>query len=302
MPSRMACVAILSFWVYAAFGLFRRDILPDLIITPPPDMRSIAKAEASAGPTRWDIMVADDANLRNLHSVGQAVTDSRRRDDGTIELTSDIRVDSARLLRGTPLASAHDEAVDISNSAEIDQSGNLLSFRSTVRPAAGGLDLRKARDRDREHDSENLITLDGRVNGKQLFVVCRSPYPVPLLNWNRPFPYEPRGMVENSVGPIDRMPGLQVGQRWESRVVSPLTGRVEIVTVEVAGKHAIHWGNSVITTLEVVHHLPPNLTARTWVRPDGLVLRQEVPFPFVKLILERIPGPGDGTPTESKAP
>ena len=31
------------------------------------------------------------------------------------------------------------------------------------------------------------------------------------------------------------------------------------------------------------------LSARTWVRPDGLVLRQEVPFPFVKLVLERQP-------------
>ena len=45
---------------------------------------------------------------------------------------------------------------------------------------------------------------------------------------------------------------------------------------------------SPVTTLEVVTQMTP-LTARTWVRPDGLVLRQEVPFPFVRLMLERLP-------------
>ncbi len=31
------------------------------------------------------------------------------------------------------------------------------------------------------------------------------------------------------------------------------------------------------------------LTMRTWVRTDGMILRQEVPFPFVRLVLERRP-------------
>ena len=45
MPSRPACAAILLFWAYAAGGLLRRDILPDLWKTPPPDLRSVAAAE-----------------------------------------------------------------------------------------------------------------------------------------------------------------------------------------------------------------------------------------------------------------
>ena len=39
MPSRRICLALLLFWTYAAWSLFRRDILPDLIIGPPPDLR-----------------------------------------------------------------------------------------------------------------------------------------------------------------------------------------------------------------------------------------------------------------------
>ena len=50
----------------------------------------------------------------------------------------------------------------------------------------------------------------------------------------------------------------------------------------------IHWDKNQETVLEVVQHMTP-LLARTWVRPDGVVLRQEVPFPFVKLVLERLP-------------
>jgi hypothetical protein len=40
--------------------------------------------------------------------------------------------------------------------------------------------------------------------------------------------------------------------------------------------------------LVVTTRVPP-LTARTWVRADGLVLRQEVPLFFLKLVLERLP-------------
>ena len=44
------------------------------------------------------------------------------------------------------------------------------------------------------------------------------------------------------------------------------------------------------------------VSARTWVRPDGLVLRQEVALPLLRLVLERLPdnpgkpttGPGEG--------
>ena len=288
MPSRAACVAILAFWMIAATGLFRRDILPDLMISPAPDLRSIARAEEINVTTRWDLQVADDASLKNLHTVGRAETSSRRLDDGSTELLSKVRFDSGGLLRGTPFASQHDEKLAIENTCLIDPSGNLRSFLATCRV---------------DQDDEVLVSLDGKVEGREIKVRVKSPLPLPFLNRVQSFAYEPRGMVQNAVGPIDRMPGLQIGQRWETKVVSPLFGRVEVVTVEVAGKHAIHWGNSVVTTLEVVHHISPTLTARTWVRrDDGLVLRQEVPFPFVKLILERIPGPGDGGPPEAKAP
>jgi hypothetical protein len=121
-----------------------------------------------------------------------------------------------------------------------------------------------------------------------LTIVTKGSLPIPILNQTLTFEYEPRSLVQNALGPFDRLPGLQVGQRWETRMISPLTGRVETVRVEVPRRTVIHWDKNQETTLEVVHHMTP-LSARTWVRPDGVVLRQEVPFPFVKLVLERLP-------------
>jgi hypothetical protein len=275
MPSRAACVAILLFWVYAAGGLLRRDILPDFWVTPPPDLRSIAAAEEDARPTGWELTVAEGNGLKGVRSVGRAVTRSSRSEDGGTVLFGQVWFDSGNLLKGTRFDSQSSERLDITNRLEVDRSGNLRKFRAVVHSAS---------------DRFNLMTLDGLVKGSIVEVKAQGPFP--LLNWTRTFPYEPRGMIQNSIGPIDRLPGLQVGQRWETRVVSPLTGRVENVKVEVAGKRAIMWDNTVVTTLEVVQHLTP-ISARTWVRPDGLVLRQEVPFPLVKLILERLPDRGD---------
>lgn len=290
MPSRMACVAILVFWMYAASALFLKDVLPNLILIPPPDLRTIARAEVSPARTEWIIQVADDPGMKSLSPVGSAYTESVRKADGSTLLRSEARFDSERLFRGTPYQfQAFDRAI-ISNRCEIDPTGNLLSFHADCRTS---------------EPERPFVSLDGLVLNRQLIVKISSPINDPILqralNRSQTFPYTPRGMIQNAVGPLDRMPGLQVGQRWESRVVSPLTGSVMEAKVEVTGKHAIHWGSGVVTTLEVVHRIPPLVTARTWVRPDGLVLRQEVPFPFVKLILERVPLPGD-LPTEKPSP
>ena len=54
----------------------------------------------------------------------------------------------------------------------------------------------------------------------------------------------------------------------------------------------INWNGNPESTYEVVQHMAP-LAMRTWVRLDGVILRQEVPFPFVRLVLERRPEPDE---------
>src|SRR5262245_55799933 len=102
MPHRLVCVAILLFWAVAAGALFTRDILPDLLIGPPPDLRVITPAGGEPpGPTRWAILVADDQASANLRSVGQAVTETTLKRDGWVRWASEAWIDSGDLLRGT---------------------------------------------------------------------------------------------------------------------------------------------------------------------------------------------------------
>ena len=291
MPTRPAIAVILVSWVFAAFSLFQRDFLPDFRTTPPPDLRSIAGAGEHSPPSNWFLSVADDADLKSLRPVGRASTWTERNPDGGTTLLSNVSFDSDGLLRGTPFAirggsTPGEGHLTVDNTCEIDPSGNLRQFQVKVKGHVGS--------------SAPLMSIDAHVVGRSIEVTARGP--LPLLNWTRSIPYEPRGMIQNGIGPTDRLPGLQVGQRWETEVVSPITGRVEKVLTEVTGKHSIQWNGLLVPTLEVVQHLSP-ISARTWVRRDGLVLRQEVPFPFVRLILERaVSNVGDAGSFGMKAP
>jgi hypothetical protein len=272
MPPRVVSVCILLYWSLAAMGLAHRDLLPELNVGGPPDLRTISAAGEDAGPARWNLMVIDDASKPDgRRSVGQATTEARRRPDGWVEMTSRVAFDSGRLLKGTAIANRTEEQVEFSSTYQVDPSGNLQSFHAGVRTAA---------------DDSDILRIDGVLKNRVMEVTSRGPLPFMNRPWS--FEYKDRAVVGSQFGPLDRLPGLHVGQRWDERVANPLTGRVEKVRAEVKRQVVIHWGKGPVKTLEVVHQSSA-LSARTWVREDGLVLRQEVPFPMVRLLLERLP-------------
>jgi hypothetical protein len=274
---------ILALWTFVAQDLFRRDILPELLVGPPPDFRSILNSDRTE-PSEWTILVKDERSETGGRPVGRVLTESLRRRDESIRLSSVAWFDAEGLLAGTPFSALEQTRIEVLSSFEVDSTGNLEAFRSSVREGYAA--------------KTELVVIEGRLRNDQLELSAKSP--LPLLSWRRSIPYRSHSLVETSLGPLDRLPGLRVGQRWESRVVSPLSGRVETCRVEVARKRYITWGGNPTATFEVVSRIPP-LTARTWVRTDGLVLRQEVPFPLVKLILERQGEPA-GTGAGAGAP
>src|SRR5208282_6202723 len=52
MPSRFVSLAILVYWCIAAFCLLTWEVLPELTLGYPPDLRAIAAAGESASPLR----------------------------------------------------------------------------------------------------------------------------------------------------------------------------------------------------------------------------------------------------------
>jgi hypothetical protein len=270
MPSRFVSLAILIYWSIAAFLLLTWDVIPELTLGYAPDLRAIAVAGDSSKPVRWSIQIVDDPRHPDVRrTVGESVTASTRRADGWFELTSHVDLDSGGLLKGTPFASRSSVRLGVESLYLVDNSGNLKSF-----------DLRVAT----KGSADSLMNVTGQVKGSKMEIVSRGP--VPVLNQSLSFDYEPRSVVQDVLGPLDRLPGLHVGQRWESKVINPFFGKVDSVRVEVVRRGIIDWEGNPVTTFEVVHRTSP-FSMKTWVRTDGVILRQEIPFPFVRLVLER---------------
>lgn len=284
MPHRLVSLTILLAWAVVASSLLVRDVLPDLLAGPPPDLRDLAQAARPPGPTSWTILVDDRPTEPGdgLRAVGRVTTRTLRQVDGHVRFVSDAWVDAGDLLRGSPLAAAEStgDRLQIRSLIDVDASGNLYQLRSAVRA---------------EGDPTELLIIEGHPERDAIAI--RAYGPSMLFTWTKRFPYQARGLVQNSLGPIDKLPGLHVGQRWESRIVSPLTGRVEVVRAEVARRNVlIHWGEQPVPCFELVTRAN-GLTARTWARmTDGLVIRQEVPLLFVRLVLDREPAAAEERP------
>lgn len=285
MPQRLVSAAILILWLVAASALVRKDVLPHWIVGPPPDLRTISQVGSEPQSVRWTILRGDSSRQESWRPVGQIDSESYRRRDGSVQWRSVATFDAAEFAGGgrggvaglSPRPKldngwkANDMLV-VTTIVEIDPVGDLFRMRAALRE---------------EGEVEELLSLEGHVQQNELVVTTHSP--LPLLRSTRRLPYRARGMVENPLAPIDRMPNLRVGQRWESQMANPLTGGAQAVRCEVTGRELIQWGNSLVKALVVVTRVPP-LSFRTWVRPDdGLVLRQEIPYPLVPLLLERQP-------------
>jgi hypothetical protein len=270
MPSRFISLVILVYWCIAAFCLLNWEILPELSLGYPPDLRAIAAAGDSSKPVIWNIKVVDDAgSAEGTRSVGEAITASKRLPDGWFELTSQAVFEAGGLLRGTSLHANSNTRIDLSSTYRVDPSGNLRSFDIKLK-------LRNS--------PEFLFTVTGRLKKGMMEVVAEGP--MQFMNQKFSFPYEARSVVHDALGPLDRLPGLQLGQRWDTRVVNPISGKVERVRVEVQRRTLIHWNGEPVSAFEVVQHAGP-ITSKTWVRGDGVILRQEVPFPLLHLVLDR---------------
>jgi hypothetical protein len=272
MPSRVISLVILIYWSIAAFCLLTWDVLPELTMGYPPDLRAITFASDPSRSVRWSIQVIDDLRSPEARrTVGEAITAATRRPDAWYDMTSHVEFDAGDLLRGTVFATRVSVRILIDSQYHVDPSGNLHDF-----------DLRV---KSREFGDE-LIDVRGQVRGNSMVISSRGP--MEILNKDMKFDYEPRSVVQDVLGPFDRLPGLQVGQRWESRIINPFTGKVDSVRARVVRRTVIDWDANPVNAFEVEQKMS-GVAMKTWVRTDGVILRQEVPFPFVRMMLERRP-------------
>ncbi len=269
VPTRLVTCLILSTWVLAAASLAYRDLWPEIATTPPPNFRAVVKQPITNSGS-WRILAADPQHSLSLEPIGRLQTASKLTTEGTTLLTSDATIRVGDLLANSAAPVDARTVLEIHGASEIDAAGDLLRFQVVVRESAGA----------------ELLSVDARRQGDSIELQAQSP--IPLWKWKMRLPYQPGGFVQSSLSPFDTMPGLQVGQSWSAHVVHPLTGKAQTCTVAVVARKHITWNQNPVPTLVVETRMAP-ITARTWVRPDGLVLRQEVPTPLRLIVLEREP-------------
>lgn len=201
MPSRIVSLIILIYWSIAAFCLLTWDVLPEMTSGYPPDLRAITQAVDSAKPITWSIQVIDDPRFPDVRRiVGEAVTGCVRRPDGWSELTSRVKLDAGGLLKGTAFFTRSSIRLDIESRYLVDRSGNLHSFILEVKSA---------------ESPDTLVEVKGEIKGKTMEVVCHGP--VDILNKRIVMGYEPKSVIQDVLGPVDRLPGLHVGQHGSPR-------------------------------------------------------------------------------------
>ena len=275
MPRLFTRILIMIFWLICSGMLFYRDILPDYLVGQPPDWKRLVQ-KAEYGTTRWLIAV-DDGGERN-RVVGQAFNEINMRADGATILKSRIKIDAKGLFNGTILQVAESTKFQFENTTTITPQGLLDHIRAEVLVEELG--------------DKPILVIQGIPTYQNKLDIRFSSSISPLMNFRQIIEYAPQQMVRGGLEPIDQLPGLRIGQRWTTQILQPMTARPESIRSEVVSLVRIFW-NGNPTEVFLVEHKAITFSAKTWVRRDGLVLRQQLPTPFVKLVLERDPKVGE---------
>lgn len=275
MPKIVTRILIFVFWLICTSILVCRDVLPEYLVGEPPDWkRMVNKPETQ--PSRWLIAV-DEGGEKN-RVVGQAFNEIKKRADGGISFISRVKIDAKGLFQGTPLQVAESTKFQFVNTTSVTPQGLLDQIRAEVLVEELG--------------EKPILVIQAMPTSQNKLDIRFNSSISALLNFRQVIDYAPKEMVRGGLEPIDQLPGLRIGQRWTTQILQPMTARSDSIKSEVIALNRIFW-NGNPTEVFVVEHKASTFSAKTWVRRDGLVLRQQLPIPLVKLVLELEPENSD---------
>jgi hypothetical protein len=327
MPVRRYTVAIIAFWLAASGWLFYREIWPQLRPGEPPSYTIDQVDEARQQPIRWTIYEAETGREGPPKELGRVETQVTYRERG----------ETYRREHGETRGRERDEAVD----GPRDDTYELWCKVKFINVGGSDLQLvledtyRITRDGDlREIIAEVLITsgrvdwfrahLEGPVRDGRFVLEGWTDRPDDRGRRQKsalktePVQVPGRGSVMNQLHPVNRMPGLRLGQHWHVPLFDPL--RVALsgassddpllgpalfflkqlgqnsqlqpreLQAEVQSERVtLVWDGQDQSCLLIDYHAGAELVARTWVRArDGLVLQQEGTYLDKRVLLKRV--------------
>ena len=294
MPGRVATVAILAFWLVMTSWLTVRELWQRYGTRP--RLRDTLRVSADRGPVLWDIFDNDEP-------LGWAKTEVRfLRRSGEYRLEHRVflrRIFNLEELFGQPLSLRIRSRVDVSVFGDLRElvlhtavEDQLLTCRLRARPSGDG----------RLQVFGSLRFMDHEYNDSRLI------------------DYEGKDLVLNSLCPVDRMPGLRPGQRWQSPMVdpietilsqawgqgemlSPLVGRTMARVAVLDEPDGLFWDDGFVTC-HVVESKQGDRTLRVWVSvDDSRVLQQPAELGTIRPVVIRVVRrpPGQRPPTVAGA-
>jgi hypothetical protein len=288
MPSRFFILLIVGFWLVMAAWLFRRDVWPRLqsdeptpyvitLVDEPRISLLRRRGRNREVETRWALHLNEKNNVPG--NSGSVVTQIEFAEgDDALAFSCEFRVMAED--RKEPL-------IYTASACRVNWDGELLGVVGQLAerrwvPGAGLKD-----------ELDVILNFVAPVERGYLMPLW---YEGPEERAGEPAPLSPRGGVLVLVHPMNRLPGLHVGQRWRlpqidlMACLGPGGARDAIRLVEgVVGEDVLRWRSlGEVACFVIDYHGDEQTRARTWVRKsDGLVLQQEFTHGVTRYIIER---------------
>lgn len=277
MPHRFLGLFIVGFWLLTTSWLFVREIRPRLWPgTPPPYTIDLTDEAQSNISSQWTIFKDGEQKGYCKTSVKYAEADDTFLLSGEFKLWKDDRTRPPDTL--------------LKSSYRITREGELRGLEATL-----VTDLTAFVSFLPLGNWQVNGTIEGKVDKGLFSPIATLREPFAYSQALKPVKVSSGVSVLNPLQPIHRLAGLRRGQRWEVRLVHPLsdlahqyiqelTGTSPVTQLDVLqarvlpNTQTLDWGGRrEETTCLVIEYEGEDTTARTWVREsDGLVLKQEL--------------------------
>jgi hypothetical protein len=298
MGNRWYVAFVLLFWLASMGWLVTAKVLPPLVGGRAPDYRAtLAEAPRSPPPVVWRVSWGDER-------IGFAVTRVRPAPGGQAEMRSLVRfeqLDVKRLLKQLfgafsallPSLGSDDLQLDMTVASRLrfDSQQTLETLESSIAIA----------------DMPHVLNLSGEVReGNVLDVVVFSGNRLrhaqddeggALLRQELHLPRD--ALVGDPFTPNSDLRNLEVGQTWTMPLYRPFPPNSSVQIIEAkAERLAVHyWDREPVEVMIVAYRSDAGSgigatrepVGRVWVRPDGVVLKQEMYVANLHLTFDRLP-------------
>jgi len=270
MGSRSFNVVVVLFWLSTMTWLVVFKVLPPLQIGDPPDYRSVLAVDDSQPADCWLIRLDEQP-------IGWAVTQAVRAKDDMVALHSRVYFQHLPVDRlatkwlgafvGPMLRQFGNLEIDIRSRMDFDPLYRPVGFESKMSVA----------------NLPEAIRMHGTIDGSQMKMSLHA----------GDFTYKterylpPNSLVMEELRPQSQLRRLRLGQTWAMPVYSPFrpaSSPVEVLQATVERRDPIVWDGVESQALLVVYRgdsgasllVKREARGRLWVRPDGVILKQEV--------------------------